>query len=226
MGVMGDGNRLHFLVDYENVREAGLDGVEYLHDADILTIFYSAACKNVSRRMMDYIWRSGCEFYAYKLKNTGKNALDFYIATRVGELLGAGFPGKLIIVSRDKGYGAAKDYWMERGIPSARILRSPSVRAGIVSSNENSLRQKRIAVESAQVSIENEYVKYQERQRIKHRLEAIFRGTEYEEKLVKICELAEEEQKPKDLYIGSLKRFGRTDGTKIYRYLKQLDVSA
>ncbi len=222
---MGSGSRLHFLVDYENVREAGLDGVEYLHDADILTIFFSAACKNVSRRVMDYIFQSGCEFHACKLKNTGKNALDFYIATCVGELLGAGFAGKIIIVSRDKGYGAVKDYWIERDIPSARILRSPSVRAGIVSSNENSFRQKRIAAESAQVSIENEYVKYQERQRLKHRLEAIFCGTEYEEKLVKICELVETEQKPKALYIGSLKLFGRTDGTKIYRYLKQTDVS-
>ncbi|MCC8060380.1 MAG: PIN domain-containing protein [Clostridiales bacterium] len=223
---MSDENRLHFLIDYENVREAGLDGVEHLQDTDILTIFFSTACKNISRRMMDYIWQSGCEFHACKLKNTGKNALDFYIATCVGELLGAGFPGKIIIVSRDKGYGAVRDYWMGQGISSDRILRSPSVKAGIISSNENSLRQKRIAVESAQISIENEYVRYQERQRMKYRLEAIFHGTEYEEKLVKICELAEMKRKPKDLYIGSLKRFGRTDGTKIYRYLKQADVSA
>lgn len=115
---------------------------------------------------------------------------------------------------------------MGQGISSDRILRSPSVKAGIISSNENSLRQKRIAVESAQISIENEYVRYQERQRMKYRLETIFHGTEYEEKLVKICELAEMKRKPKDLYIGSLKRFGRTDGTKIYRYLKQADVSA
>lgn len=226
VGGMSDGNRMHFLIDYENVREAGLDGVEYLHDADILTIFFSTVCKNISRRMMDYIWQSGCEFHACKLKNTGKNALDFYIATCVGELFGAGFSGKVIIVSRDKGYGAVRDYWVEHGISSARILRSPSVRTGIVSSNENSLRQKRIAAESAQVSIENEHVRYQERQSMKRRLETIFRGTEYEEKLVKICELAEAEQKPKDLYIGSLKRFGKTDGTKIYRYLRQIDESA
>ncbi|MCD8083185.1 MAG: hypothetical protein LUE86_06720 [Clostridiales bacterium] len=61
---------------------------------------------------------------------------------------------------------------------------------------------------------------------MKHRLETIFCGTEYEEKLVKICELAEAGQKPKDLYIGSLKCFGRMDGTKIYRYLKLADMSA
>ena len=86
---------------------------------------------------------------------------------------------------------------------------------------ENSLRQKQIVAESALVSIENEYVRYQERLRVKNRLETIFRGTEYEEKLVKICELAEADLRPRDLYIGSLKRFGRTDGTRIYRYLKQ-----
>ena len=223
---MGGGSKLHFLIDYENVKEAGLDGVEYLHEADTLTIFFSNACKNISRKKMDYIWQSGCEFGVYKLKNAGKNALDFCIATCVGELLGTGFLGKMIIVSNDKGYGAVKDYWTGRGIPSTRILRSPSVKAGIVSSNENSLRQKQIVAESAQVSIENEYVRYQERLHVKNRLETIFRGTEYEEKLVKICELAEADLNPRELYIGSLKRFGRMDGTKIYRYLKQTDVSA
>ncbi|MCC8066456.1 MAG: PIN domain-containing protein [Clostridiales bacterium] len=74
---MGARDELQFLVDYENVREAGLDGLEYLCDTDAVTIFYSAACEKISRRSMDFILQSRCRFQAVRLKRTGKNALDF-----------------------------------------------------------------------------------------------------------------------------------------------------
>lgn len=221
--MMSEGVRLHFLIDYENVRETGLDGAEYLCDRDTLSVFYSNACKNISKRVMDQILSSGCGFYAFRLKNTGKNALDFYIATRVGELIGAGFTGEIVIVSKDKGYSAVKDYWSEQGVSCVRILLNHSVRAGIISSRENSIRKNQIIAGSEQVSIEKEYAKYQERERVKIRLSEIFRGTGYEQIVANICDLAETEKNPKRRYLSSLKRFGRVDGTRIYRLLKQAD---
>lgn len=212
---------LQFLIDYENVREAGLAGIEHLYQTDTLNIFYSAACQSVSRKMMDYILQSGCEFRIYCLKKTGKNALDFYLVSRVGELLGAGYRGKIVVVSKDKGYSAMRDYWIGQGIASDRILLRHTVKDGIVASNENSVRRKRILTESASVSIEREHAKYEERERIKSRMKKLFQGTEYEASLERICALAEEKKRPKDLYLSSLKRFGRSDGMKIYRYLKQ-----
>lgn len=221
--MMSEKRGLHFLIDYENVRETGLDGAEYLSDLDTLSVFYSNACKNISRRVMDQILSSGCRFYVFRLKNTGKNALDFYIATRVGELIGAGFTGEIIIVSKDKGYCAVKDYWSEQGLSCVRISLNHSVRAGIISSRENSIRKKQIIAGSAQVSIENEYARYQERERVKSRLGEIFQGTGYEQMVANICDLAEAEKNPKKRYIGSLKRFGRADGIRIYQLLKQAD---
>ncbi|MCD7716371.1 MAG: hypothetical protein LUI39_07960 [Lachnospiraceae bacterium] len=52
---MGKKDELQFLIDYENVREAGLDGVDYLYDTDAITIFYSAVCEKISKRSMDFI---------------------------------------------------------------------------------------------------------------------------------------------------------------------------
>lgn len=62
-------------------------------------------------------------------------------------------------------------------------------------------------------------------QRIKRNLEALFKNTEYENSPAQICELAESGKRPKDLYLGSLKKFGRADGTAIYRKLKQSETS-
>ncbi|MCD8018529.1 MAG: PIN domain-containing protein [Clostridiales bacterium] len=68
---------LNFLIDYENVNESGLDGAEHLYRTDSLAVFYSKACGNISRKMMNMILESRCEFYAFRLKKAGKNALDF-----------------------------------------------------------------------------------------------------------------------------------------------------
>ncbi len=215
--------QLHFLIDFENVGEAGLDGIEYLQDTDALTLFYSKCCEKLSRRWLDGIIKSGCDFQVFKLKNVGKNALDFYIISRIGELLGAGYAGKLIVVSRDKGYRAMRDYWNGRGIPGNRILLKPSVREGIAASNENSDRRRQIAAGAESVRIDTEYTKYQERRRMENRLAELFQDTEYAEQVAKICALTEEERSPRALYLGSLKRFGRADGVKIYRYLRRFD---
>lgn len=215
---------LQFLVDYENVGESGLDGLAYLQATDTLAFFYSAVCDKISRKTMDLIKNSGCRFEAYRLKKTGKNALDFYLISRIGELLGAGYEGKLVVISKDKGYSAMRDYWAARGIPSRRILLKHSIREGIIASNEASTRRDILVMESTQVSINAEYARYQERERLRKQLEKVFGGTEYEPVLTKICDLAETKKKPKELYVGSLQCFGRDNGTKIYRIMKQEEM--
>ncbi|MCC8065808.1 MAG: hypothetical protein LIO94_01705, partial [Clostridiales bacterium] len=82
-----------------------------------------------------------------------------------------------------------------------------------------------ISARASQLNIGKEYAKYQERERLKKKIETLFADTEYEDEVTRIFELTEAEKKPKDLYLGSLKRFGRTDGTKIYRCLKQANAA-
>lgn len=73
------------LVDYENVCISdGLKGVEYLNEKDTLIIFYSQCCEKIRAEYIDMIEKSQCEFKIYKLAQTGKNALDFYIAAECG----------------------------------------------------------------------------------------------------------------------------------------------
>ena len=72
------------LVDYENVFASdGLKGVDALRKDDTLIVFYSDSCRKIRQDFIKTIDASGCKFRILKLKNPGKNALDFYIASAV-----------------------------------------------------------------------------------------------------------------------------------------------
>jgi hypothetical protein len=51
-----------FLVDYENVSGAGLRGVRFLSEKDVLVVFYSKSCKTMRTDEMDAIIRIKCSF--------------------------------------------------------------------------------------------------------------------------------------------------------------------
>ena len=79
------------LVDYENTFASnGLKGVDVLSPDDTLIIFYSNSCGKIRYDYMQSIKDSGCDFRIIRLKNPGKNALDFYIAAECGVLSSRG----------------------------------------------------------------------------------------------------------------------------------------
>ena len=79
-----------FLIDFENTRSRVLQGTEYLLSDDFVTIFYSQACLLIEHGRFRQIEESGCGLDIYKSQSKGKNALDFYIAFRIGEIYGQG----------------------------------------------------------------------------------------------------------------------------------------
>ena len=82
-----------FLIDYENVGNAGMKGCGYLDARDYVIVFYSEARRHMEQRILEQVTASGCAFEICKLYKAGKNALDFYIASRLGELIGGGDDG-------------------------------------------------------------------------------------------------------------------------------------
>lgn len=83
------GEFVYFLIDYENVRNLGMRGTEYLLSSDYVIVFYSESSPNMELRHLNDIQNSGCGFEVCKLLTKRKNGLDFYIATKVVELFGA-----------------------------------------------------------------------------------------------------------------------------------------
>ncbi|MCM1091146.1 MAG: PIN domain-containing protein [Butyrivibrio sp.] len=210
-----------FLVDYENVGNIGMKGCHYLNASDHVIVFYSDAKKNMERRFLENITKSGCVFEVCKLCNKGKNALDFYIASKLGELFGSGFEGTSVIVSCDSGYQAVQDYWGKRAERKRRVLLAASVEDGIVSSNENSERVKELKRLRENLTIGGFYVDYTEQLRLKTVIKKLFDGTEYEELTEQIQKLMEsKERTPRIIYLNCLHIFGREDGLAIYNKMK------
>lgn len=213
---------MYFLVDFENVRSGGLRGVDYLDKSDYITIFFSEAAHSCEGRYLEEIEESGCHFDTCKLQNTGKNGLDFYIASRVGEFYGSGHKEQVAIISKDQGYKAVRDYWDVRLPSNKKIIISPSVERSLIASNDNSERVKRLKGKLASVDIDVFQAKYEERVKMQQLLQQIFHETEYENKMAEIQDMVETTKSPKIVYLNSLHRFGRNQGLEIYRRIKPM----
>lgn len=124
------GDLLHLLIDYENVNSRGLAGADRLGAEDSVSIFYSDSCRTMERGRLSALIASRCSIDICKLKKTGKNALDFYIASRAGELVGSKSADLVGIISKDSGFEAVVEYWAQRRKAdriSARIVLAPTI---------------------------------------------------------------------------------------------------
>ena len=213
---------IHFMIDFENTRSRGLQGAEYLQAEDSVTIFYSQACLKIEQGRLRQLIQARCSFRLCKLQKTGKNALDFYIASHIGEIYGQGYTGMAAIVSRDAGFHAVREYWKSCASVPQNIILRPDIEQCILSSGENSIRQKRIYMEKKEVGLEEEYKKYSEQHRIRNALEDSFANTDYEGLVEQIMEVVTRSKPLKLLYLDSVKQFGKRDGLNIYHKVKQI----
>lgn len=215
---------MYFLVDFENVKNCGMKGCEHLLPEDTIEIFFSEAFPNISLGIFENMKKSRCEIRICKLQNQRKNALDFYIASRIGELIGNGYPGQIAIISHDKDYKSVQEYWRECSDVKKRILLSRTITDGIISANQANERTRMLREQEKLVSLEVEYAKYEEAIRIHTLLSEQFAGTEYAEHLAEIEEVYKNRNDKKMLYLDSLKHFGRKNGIQIYNQMKQIMI--
>lgn len=214
----------YFLIDLENTHSSGLRGAQYLDPGDTVAVFYSEGCKQLEQGVLKDIFASGCKIELYKLIKKGANALDFYIAGRIGALLGSGYSGGVVIISEDKGFQAINHYWQNYGTPRRTVHLRPNLEQGILALNENSPRRAQIRLALAPVDLEKAIADHDEAMRVRKELQALFAGTQQEDKLPQIMSIISGQTGTgKVLYLSALKQFGRKDGLEIYRKLRLLN---
>lgn len=211
---------MYFLIDYENVRNMGMQGTELLLPSDDVMIFYSKSCAGMEQRYLDDIQKSGCGLTVCELLEKRKNGIDFYIATKLGELFGAERCKNAVIVSNDSGFQAVRDFWQERSGTKHRVALSGSIEYGIIAAGEVSERANALRAGRKMTDIGRFYAAYQERCRLRQALADAFRETPYSERLEEIQEIIQTESSLKVIYLSALRHFGRQDGRAIYRKLK------
>ena len=75
------------------------------------------------------------------------------------------------------------------------------------------------------LDLQTEYGRYEERKRIANEITDLFSGTDYEALISQIVDMVISTDKPKILYLTSLKSFGKKDGTEVYRKIKNSAIS-
>lgn len=212
---------MYFLIDYENVRNLGMRGTEYLLPTDHVIVFYSADAGSMEQRHLADIQNSGCDFEICKLKTKRKNGLDFYIATRVGELFGSGCGDYIVLISKDEGFQAIREYWASCSPRPRRVTVSESIERGIVSANEPGKRGELIRSRAKATDIGNFHAAYTERLKVRKLLEGAFGTTEFAGRIGEIEEILTKGKTPRVIYLDSLRRFGRKNGLEVYQRLKR-----
>ena len=129
----------YYLIDFENARIKDAADIPGLSAGDIVILFYSEGCKNISLDLVESITTKGARFLCQRIWNGTKNALDFQLSSYMGYLIGQSHDNEYFhIVSNDKGYDCLNDYWHGRKVTVVRdaysvdIQQNPKNVSGLV----------------------------------------------------------------------------------------------
>lgn len=145
-----------FLIDFENVKSAGLVGIETLGIDDQVVILYSVNSNTISFEMHQKIMSCAANVEYYQIRRGGKNSLDFQLSTLLGYLLASGLYTHLYIVSNDSGFDALYDFWTSQYIPTDCVVyRRPNIAMSVAHSafNTRSLPQNVPSAEEVEIDV-------------------------------------------------------------------------
>ena len=84
---------------------------------------------------------------------------------------------------------------------------------------------KKLVTENMEIlELQTMFAKYEERKRIVAGITNIFADTEYENLISQIVDVVIASEKPRILYLSSLKSFGKKNGTEVYRKIKDAET--
>lgn len=100
---------IHYLIDYENVHEAGLSGMQDLTAQDSIYIFHTSMNDRISLSCLDHIQA----WVRVILVPPGKQSLDMHLGSFLGYLIGKeeSADAQYAIVSHDTDYRKIADFW-------------------------------------------------------------------------------------------------------------------
>jgi len=110
-----------YLIDFENVAEAGTEGIELLTKSDIAVIFFGKQQTSVSIEFLGTLLKCRCKVSLLQMGQTGHNYLDMQLAAHAGYLMKENPKADFTIVSKDKGFDSVIDYLQERNHGAARV---------------------------------------------------------------------------------------------------------
>lgn len=126
----------YYLVDYENVKTQGLNGVNKLSEDDTVCIFYSENADSLTFGLHRRLNESKATILFQRVEVGRKNALDFQLSSYLGYLIHENIdnPYDYFIVTKDKGFESLIPYWKKRKINVSIVVDVSGQNAQVVQS--------------------------------------------------------------------------------------------
>lgn len=105
-----------YMIDYENVKTGGLNGISRLTDADRVIIFYSENANRLTFDLHQRLMASTAKIEYREVSVGGHNALDFQLVTYLGFLIAQDPNGQYLIISNDRGFEYVVNFWRRDGL--------------------------------------------------------------------------------------------------------------
>ena len=105
-----------YLVDYENVKTGGLNGISRLTAEDHVIIFYSENANRLTFDLHQRLMASPAKIEYREVSVGGHNALDFQLVTYLGYLIANDRGGQYMIISYDRGFEYVVGFWRKEGL--------------------------------------------------------------------------------------------------------------
>lgn len=169
-------------VDFENVKNTGLNGIDKVDEQSIIYVFYTSNANNISidlHNAINVATAKGIKIEFIEVKAGGKNALDFQLSSWLGYVIKEneinGEQYNYYIVSSDHGFDFVINFWNKKGIKRVKDLKLTPVGNEIISAVpipktdiEERFKSKDLEIDEQRLlqmvyevipSIENKYVK-------------------------------------------------------------------
>ena len=105
-----------YMIDYENVKTGGLNGISRLTGADRVIIFYSENANRLTFDLHQRLMASTAQIEYREVSVGGHNALDFQLVTYLGYLIAQEPNGQYLIISNDRGFEYVVNFWRRDGL--------------------------------------------------------------------------------------------------------------
>lgn len=115
----------YYLVDYENVRIHGLDGLSSLTQQDEVCIFYSDNADSLTFELHFILNEAKARISYQKVEIGTKNALDFQLSSYLGYLISQNSGNKdaeYFIVTADGGFSVLVSYWNKKDVAVKTVM--------------------------------------------------------------------------------------------------------
>jgi len=103
-----------FLIDYENVHNEGLKGINTCKSTDLVFIFYTKSGEKLPIDIVKIIKESKAKVEFIKSENGSSNALDFQLSSYLGYLISKYPKENFIVISNDGDYKIVQKFWSSR----------------------------------------------------------------------------------------------------------------